>query len=412
MNTIEAGSTPERKAPQQPESPTLRVFAKVGNSYELQTETTEYKQAIKEADKLVGKGKDVLVNEKDNPNIVHVKTNRSLDVDVGREIKGSQTQGIPVRGPGEVVLASFYEKLPMDTKAFDERAKALAKAAPEQGREGVKEASKAAADPAGPGNAKEPIKKETPEGVALSGKEPKAVFDKTGYTLPDSVKGEYTVKDGKFHDRDTQSLRFEDHGKKLSTPVEDRKVIADMVEVAKAKNWGTLELKGTDTFKQIAWIEASARGMETKGYKPNERDLEELAKVKQERGIPDKPVSVSGPAKVNEIVLSDRTPSKDAPEPAKARDAAEPAKAKDAEPAKDKQAPPPLSKEDQTKLNVATRVMEKALAKLPDNMRNEAISKMTSMVRDGSLQLPTPKVTERAVERPAPAPAPAMDRSR
>lgn len=411
MNTIEAGSNPEKKAPQ-PESPTLRVFAKVGNSYELQTETTEYKQAIKEADKLVGKGKDVLVNEKDNPNIVHVKTNRSLDVDVGREIKGSQTQGIPVKGPGEVVLASFYEKLPMNTKAFDERAKEQAKATPEPGREGVKEPSKAAADPAGPGNAKEPVKKDAPEPVSLGGKEPKAVFDKTGYTLPDSVKGEYTVKDGKFRDRDTQSLRFEDHGKKLSTPVEDRKVIADMVEVAKAKNWGTLELKGTDTFKQIAWIEASARGMETKGYKPNERDMEELAKVKQERGIPEKPVSVSGPGKVNEIVLSDRAPSKEAPEPVKARDAAEPTKAKDAEPAKDKPTPPPLSKEDQTKLNVATKVMEKALAKLPDNMRNEAISKMTSMVRDGSLQLPTPKVTERAVDRPAPAPAPAMDRSR
>lgn len=411
MNTIEAGSSPEKKV-QQPESPTLRVFAKVGNSYELQTETTEYKQAIKEADKLVGKGKDVLVNEKDNPNIVHVKTNRSLDVDVGREIKGSQAQGIPVKGPGEAVLASFYEKLPMNTKAFDERTKEQTKATSEPGREGVKEPTKAAADPAGPGNTKEPVKKDTPEPVSVGGKEPKAVFDKTGYTLPDSVRGEYTVKDGKFHDRDTQSLRFEDHGKKLSTPVEDRKVIADMVEVAKAKNWGTLELKGTDTFKQIAWIEASARGMETKGYKPNERDLEELAKVKQERGIPEKPVSVSGPGKVNEIVLSDRAPSKEAPEPVKARDAAEPAKAKDAEPAKDKPASPPLSKEDQTKLNAATKVMEKALAKLPDNMRNDAISKMTSMVRDGSLQLPTPKVTERTVDRPAPAPAPAMDRSR
>jgi hypothetical protein len=412
MNSIEAASNPEKKAPQ-PESPTLRVFAKVGNSYELQTETTEYKQAVKEADKLVGKGKDVLVNEKDNPNIVHVKTNRSLDVDVGREIKPNQTQGIPVKGPGEVVLASFYAKLPMDTKAFDERSKELAKAAPELARESGKEPAKGAADPAMPSAAKDLAKKDAPEAFGLASKEPKAVFDKSGYTLPDSVKGEYTVKDGKFHDRDTQALRFEDHGKKLSTPVEDRKVIAHMVEVASAKNWGTLELKGTDTFKQMAWVEASARGLETKGYKPNERDLEELAKVKQERGIADKPVSVSAPAKVNEIVLADRAPGKDAPAPERAKDATEPVKAKEAaELAKDKPAPPPLSKEDQTKLNAATKVMEKALAKLPDNMRNDAISKMTSMVRDGSLQLPTPKVTERAVDRPAPAPAPAMDRAR
>lgn len=400
MNTIEAVSNPEKRSPQA-DNPTLRVFVKVGNSYTLQSETTEYKQAIKEADKLYGKGNDVLVNEKDNPNIVHVKTNRNLDIDVGRAIQPNQTQGIPARGTGEVVLASFYTKLPMDTKAYDERvANEPVKAAPEPARDALKEPAKAVAEPAGR-NVKEPIRKEAPEAFALGAKEPKAVFDKTGYPLPDSVKGEYTVKDGKFHDRDTSALRFEDHGKKLSTPVEDRKVIAHMVEVASAKNWGTLELKGTDNFKQIAWIEAQARGIETKGYKPNERDLEELAKVKQDRGIPDKQVSAP-PTKTNEIAAADRTPGKEAAAPEKGKETA----------VSEKLAPRVLTADEQTKVNAATKLMEKALAKLPDHARNEAISKMTSAARDGSLQLPTPKVTERAVDRTKPAPAPEMDRSR
>lgn len=419
MNSIEPVSNPEKKGPQ-PDSPTLRVFVKEGNAYALQSETKDYGQAIKQAEKHQEKGKDVLVNEKDNPNIVHVKTNRALDVDIGREIKPSHTQGLPVKGPGEIVLASFYTKLPMDTKAFDDRAAKDVKADPapvgrdtvkeptkatidSAGRDAVKEPGKAAAEPVGRDSAKEPVKgKEAPEAVAIGAKDAKAVLDKTGYALPDSVKGEYTVKDGKFHDRDSSALRFEDHGKKLSTPVEDRKVIAHMVEVAAAKNWGTLELKGTDNFKQIAWLEAQARGVETKGYKPNERDLEELAKVKQERGIPEKQVAApAAPVKSNEIIAAGPSQSKDAPDPAKGKDAPG-----------DKAAGRTLTPDEQMRVGVATKLMEKQLAKLPEAARMQAIDKMTAAVKDGTLKLPTPKVTERAIDRPAPAPAPAMDRSR
>lgn len=122
----------------------------------------------------------------------------------------------------------------------------------------------------------------------------KIILTKTDYALPDAVAGTYKVKDGKFMDKATDALRFEDHGKKLSTPVEDRVVIADMIAVAAAKNWGNLELKGTDNFKQIAWLEASARGIETKGYKPTERDLEQLDSVKRERGITSDKPAIAG----------------------------------------------------------------------------------------------------------------------
>jgi hypothetical protein len=57
-------------------------------------------------------------------------------------------------------------------------------------------------------------------------------------------------------------------------------------------------------------------------------------------------------------------------------------------------------------------VMEKAMAKLPEHIRVDALAKMTKAVEKGELKLPPPKVTERAVDKPRPAPAPAMDRSR
>ncbi|NYS34467.1 hypothetical protein HZZ02_12230, partial [Streptococcus danieliae] len=47
-------------------------------------------------------------------------------------------------------------------------------------------------------------------------------------------------------------------------------------------------------FKQIAWLEASARGIETKGYKPTERDLEQLDHLKRERGVTSDKPAIAG----------------------------------------------------------------------------------------------------------------------
>ena len=463
MNTIESAASPEKKIPQQ-DNPTLRVFVKEGNGYALQSETKDFQQAMKQADKFREKGKDILVNEKDNPNIVHAKSNLSRDVDVGREIKPLVANGAPVKGPGEVVLASLYAKLPMDTKAFDERAakepvrpaaepiarepaKEPPKATPDtSGRDVQGQVSKPAIEPSDGSAAREPAKaKDVAEPFTLA----KAVMDKTGYTLPETVSTEYKVKDGKFHDKASDALRFEDHGKKLSTPVEDPKVIAHMVEVAAAKNWGALELKGTENFKQIAWLEAQSRGIETKGYTPTERDKEELTKVMVERGFAGKEISApASPGKANEMVgvnqpaiddpkfraqaqgLADITAMLDGkaspgpvkfsedPKQAPGKEGVELAKGKLPEPASDKEivnSKPPeriLTKDEQMRVDVATKLMEKQLAKLPEHSRLDAIAKMTTAVRDGTLKIPTPKVTERAVDRPAPAPTPVMERSR
>lgn len=386
MNSIEVVSTPEKKAPQQApvEGPMMRVFVKEDSGYTLQHETKDFQQAIKQAEKLYDKGnKDVLVNEKDNPNIVHLKTNRNLDVDVGRTIGLSQTQGIPVKGPGEVVLASFYTKLPLDTKAFDERAAkdpAKAMTAP-AGRD----APKAPGTPLVGEAANESVKtKAAPEAPEVSAT-PKVILNKSGYELPEKLVGAYIVQDGKFHDRDSNALRFEDHGKKLSTPVEDRKVIGHMIEVAAAKNWGELELKGTETFRQIAWLEAQSRGIETKGYKPNERDLEQLEKMRQERGTSDK---------------QQANPSAPGVQPAKERNEIVATTQR------------VLSPDEQIRVDVATKVLLKALEKVPENIRSDALAKMNTAIEKGELKLPAPKVTERAVDKPRPAPAPAMERGR
>ncbi|GJJ05674.1 hypothetical protein RugamoR64_62120 [Duganella rhizosphaerae] len=283
----------------------LSTKASDEKAYTLSYEGADFQKIMTDASKLQANGTDILVNEKANPHVVHAKTNLDKNVDIGRVIQPvTAPDGTYVKGLGEMVLPSFYDKLPIDTKAYDARQQTAAK--PEGPQEPAKQATSAPKDvtdttPAEPGKktaseaSKQPLAADKQEqgadsASAVDEKGRKIILTKTDYALPETVVGSYKVQNGKFMDKSTDALRFEDHGKKLSTPVEDRVVIADMIAVAAAKNWGTLELKGTENFKQLAWLEASARGMETKGYKPNERDLEQLDHLKRERGVTsDKP---------------------------------------------------------------------------------------------------------------------------
>lgn len=311
MNTIEASNDPQREnAPAKPaerpapDAPPLRVYVKENNTYALQYETPDFQQAIKKAEQFQAKGQDILVNEKANPLTVHAKSNIHNDVDVGRKIEPVEKDGRFVRGTGEVVLESFYQKLPLNTEAFDRRVAKDEKApseakAPSQSKDADKPATQAAAgvtlDKADPKQASPAVD------VSIGAKADKAaaapeqsesaankpVLKKTGYDLPEQILFSYVVKDGKYHDKESDTLRFQDHGKKLSTSVEDRAVIADMVAIAAAKNWSQIELKGTDSFRQTAWLEAESRGLRTKGYEPTQQDLQQLEQLKRERGAAD-----------------------------------------------------------------------------------------------------------------------------
>lgn len=114
------------------------------------------------------------------------------------------------------------------------------------------------------------------------------------FDLPSSVKNNYVFKVANrfletqkvnFYDRNSNdgSIAFEDRAKSLHTSKEDEKTIKAMLDVAQAKNWSAIKVKGTEAFKREAWLEASIRGIEVKGFKPQEKDLIELQKRQAER---------------------------------------------------------------------------------------------------------------------------------
>ena len=68
------------------------------------------------------------------------------------------------------------------------------------------------------------------------------------------------------------TVAFSDHGNSLTTEHEDPHVIHGMVLRAQAKGWASLHVKGSDTFKAEAWIQATMAGIEVQGYHPREID--------------------------------------------------------------------------------------------------------------------------------------------
>lgn len=97
---------------------------------------------------------------------------------------------------------------------------------------------------------------------------------KAKYVFTD--KGEYIDKEGNFY--------FKDAGGKLNTAKNDIDTIRDMLDVAEAKNWDSIDLSGTQEFKRLAFIEASVRGIDARGYAPSERDLAIIEQLRAERG--------------------------------------------------------------------------------------------------------------------------------
>jgi putative DNA primase/helicase len=109
--------------------------------------------------------------------------------------------------------------------------------------------------------------------------------EKKQFVTPEQLKKRFLHTDNRYYFRhDDNQLAFEDHGHKLSTKHDDPIVALSMVQLAEAKGWQTINLKGTDEFKREAWLHASLKGMDVRGYKPRDVDIQKLAELQQELG--------------------------------------------------------------------------------------------------------------------------------
>lgn len=92
------------------------------------------------------------------------------------------------------------------------------------------------------------------------------------------VQAQFHLKgDNKYYFKDyKERLAFRDRGDKLTTAVNDSRSAKAMAIMAEAKGWESIKVSGHPDFKREVWLEAMTRGIQVKGYEPQEQDLKIL----------------------------------------------------------------------------------------------------------------------------------------
>lgn len=103
--------------------------------------------------------------------------------------------------------------------------------------------------------------------------------------IPPEIESQYLRTGDKFyHPKTPELVAFEDKGHKLETKSDSEKISQNLVKIAQARGWDEIKISGSEKFRQEVWLEASARGMEVKGYTPTDLDKAQLAKRVSEIG--------------------------------------------------------------------------------------------------------------------------------
>lgn len=100
--------------------------------------------------------------------------------------------------------------------------------------------------------------------------------------VPDAVERRYL----RIHDSylfPDRTLAFIDDGSRIRVRTENREVMHSVVAIAQQRGWRTIEVRGTDAFRQGIWREAAIQGIDVKGYEPNEAERQQVARSQAQR---------------------------------------------------------------------------------------------------------------------------------
>jgi hypothetical protein len=100
--------------------------------------------------------------------------------------------------------------------------------------------------------------------------------DDISKSVPEAVTQRFLRVEQNYYFPD-KTHAFSDHGNRLATRASHPEVVRSLVEIAKARGWDSITVKGSDDFRRSAWMEAAQSGVQVAGYKPTALDLAELA---------------------------------------------------------------------------------------------------------------------------------------
>jgi Large polyvalent protein-associated domain 7 len=89
---------------------------------------------------------------------------------------------------------------------------------------------------------------------------------------------------GFYADARSEAAAFRDHGARLTTDRNDPHVVRDLVAIAEHRGWNAINVRGHTEFRREVWLRAEAAGLAVRGYRPTERDLQQVDSDRSHRG--------------------------------------------------------------------------------------------------------------------------------
>jgi hypothetical protein len=81
-----------------------------------------------------------------------------------------------------------------------------------------------------------------------------------------------------YEDHKGKSLAFAADTSSIKTKREDAETIRSMLDLAASRGWSKIQVSGSKEFMREAWIQASVRGIQARGYQATALDKQEAAK--------------------------------------------------------------------------------------------------------------------------------------
>src|SRR5258708_6465004 len=81
---------------------------------------------------------------------------------------------------------------------------------------------------------------------------------------------------GFYADAKIATPAFRDRGRQLTATRSDPNTIRDMTAIAQHRGWTIVMARGSTGFRREAWLAGRTMGIEVRGYRPTERDVQEL----------------------------------------------------------------------------------------------------------------------------------------
>lgn len=126
--------------------------------------------------------------------------------------------------------------------------------------------------------------------------------------VPADIAAKY-LREGNRYYFDSKTLAFVDAGSKLRAETENLSVIADLVAIAKERQWASVQVRGSERFRREVWKAAYVQGIAVTGYRPSVLEAQQAAAAQRKRIGPNEVASMTRDA------LQDRSPRSSALEP-------------------------------------------------------------------------------------------------